>query len=338
MKRKLLIGSIISGFFLYLALRGVQWDVLLEVLKEARLSYILPAVVAGLAGFYFRAYRWKFMLLAIKPIPTSRLFSVTMIGLMANNLLPARLGEIVRAHVIGHGERISRTASFATIVYERIVDVFSLLVLLWLVLTRIPGPPWLSRSAMWLLVGNVLLMIAMLAMERYRGVVTRLVSGISGRFSQNVRVKIDHATAGFLGGLAGMVQVRTFLPIALTSVPALAFPVLTIHLCLGALDIQVPVVASATLVVLIAIASMIPSAPAYLGTTQYASVVGLGFFGVGKTEALAFSMLFHALQFFPITALGLYFLWRSEISLREISKTGEEGTLSGATRPPDHRL
>ena len=75
-----------------------------------------------------------------------------------------------------------------------------------------------------------------------------------------------------------------------------------------------------TLVVFIAMGSMIPSAPAYLGTTQYACVVGLSFFDIGQSEALAFSILFHALQFFPTTALGLYYLWKAGIQFKEISK------------------
>ncbi|UCG51801.1 MAG: flippase-like domain-containing protein [Candidatus Latescibacterota bacterium] len=319
MKRNLLIGSIVSAFFLYLALRDIEWDVLWGVLRETRLSYLLPAVVVSLVSHYFRAYRWKFMLLPVKTITTNSLFSATMIGLMGNNLLPARLGEIVRAYALGRREQISRTAAFATIVYERIVDVFSLLVLLWIVLAKIPGPDWLGRSALWLLVANVLLMFAMIAMERHRGLVTRLVARASRRLSENTQAKIQQATEGYLGGLAGMMRPRTLLPIAVTSVATWGFAMFAVYLCFGALGIDVPVMASATLVVVIAMGSMIPSAPAHLGTTQYACVLGLGLFGIGKSEALAYSILFHALQFFPVTILGLYYLWRAEIRLRDIS-------------------
>jgi hypothetical protein len=320
MKRKLIIGSLVSGFFLYLALRDTEWSVLWSVLRETRFSYVLPAVAASLLSCYFRAYRWKFMLLAVKPIPTRSLFSATMIGLMANNLLPARLGEIVRAYVLGQREGISRTASFATIVYERIVDVFTLLILVWLTLTSVPAPEWLRRTALWLFGANVLLVIAMLTMERYRGTVTRIVAKTSRRFNSNVQATIQRATEGYLMGLKGMVHAKTLLPIALLSIPVIGFAMLGVHLCIGALGIQVPPVASLALVVFIALGSMIPSAPAYVGTIQYACVVGLALFGIEKSEALAFSILFHAVQFFPVTALGLYLLGKSEIRLRDIPK------------------
>jgi hypothetical protein len=232
--------------------------------------------------------------------------------------LPARLGEIVRAYVLGQREQISRTGSFTTIVYERIVDVFTLLVLVWLMFTQVPGPEWLRQTALWLLAANVLLMVAMLAMERKRGFVSRLAERISGRFSEKTQERIKRATDGHLKALTGMIRPKTLLPIAVFSIPVLLFAIVGVWCCIAALDIQVPLVASLALVVFIAMGSMIPSAPAYLGTTQYACIVGLALFGIGKSEALAFSILFHAVQFFPVTAVGLYLLGKSHMRLRDL--------------------
>lgn len=320
MKKNFIIGSIISAIFLYLALRGIEWNVLWRVLGETRVVYVVPAIAAGLLSHYTRSYRWKFMLIPLKSISTNSLFSATMIGFMANNLLPARLGEIVRAYALGRREQISRTASFATIVYERIIDVFCLLVLLWVMLMSVPGPQWLRQTALWLLAANVLLMIAMLAMERHRGLVARLVERAARPLSAQARDRISQATRSYLGGLSGMTRVRTLIPIALTSVLVWGFAMLGIYLCFGALGMHVPPVATVALVVLVAMGSMIPSAPAFLGTTQYACVVGLGLFGIGKSEALAYSILYHALQFFPVTILGFYYLSKSHIRFSDISK------------------
>lgn len=333
MKRNLLIGTLVSGVFLFLALRGIEWDVLWTVLKQTRVWYVLPAIGTNLLSCYFRAYRWKFMLLPLKSIKVGSLFSATMIGLMANNLLPARLGEIVRAYVVGQREQISRTGSFTTIVYERIVDVFTLLVLVWLMFTQVPAPEWLRRTALSLLAANVLLMIAMLAMERQRGLVSRLAERISRRFSAGMQARIKRATEGHLTALTGMIRPKTLLPIAVLSVPVLLFAIVGVWCCIAALDVRVPFVASLTLVVFIAMGSMIPSAPAYLGTTQYACIVGLGLFGIGKSEALAFSILFHAVQFLPVTAVGLYLLGRSHIRLRDIPERREINGQTAAFEP-----
>jgi uncharacterized protein (TIRG00374 family) len=260
------------------------------------------------------------MLLPVKSIPTWSLFSATAIGFMANNLLPARLGEIVRAYVLGRHEKISISAAFATIVYERIVDVFSLIVCLWVTLSKVPGPDWLRTSALWLMILNVVLFIVMFAMERYQPLVKRVAAWVARPLPEHWRVKLLRWTDAFLEGLAVMSKTHTLVPIALASLPVWIFAMLGIYYSFLALEMQVPLFASLTLVVLVAMGSMIPSAPAYLGTTQYACIVGLSFYGVAKSEALAFSLLYHATQFFPITLVGFYFLWKSEVKFGEISR------------------
>jgi uncharacterized protein (TIRG00374 family) len=239
---------------------------------------------------------------------------------MANNLLPARLGELVRAYVLGKQEQISRTASFATIVYERILDVFSLLILLWVTLAKASGPEWLKTSMIWILVLNVAAFVVMLLMVRSPETVKRLVVMFTNRLPGELQAKALRVTEGYLGGLAGMTQIKSLVPIAVTSFGVWFFAMLGLYYCFIALDMQMPLMANVTLIVLVAMGTMIPSAPAYLGTTQYACIVGLALYGVGKSEALAFSLLYHATQFFPITALGLYLLWKAQIKFEEISR------------------
>jgi len=319
-KKKLILGSLVSTFFLVLALRDIQWNVLWDVLKQTRYLYLVPVVFFTMACHYSRAYRWKFLLLPVKDISTWNLFSATAIGFMANNLLPARLGEIVRAYVIGKQERISRTASFATIVYERILDVFSLLVLLWITLAKVSGPEWLKTSMIWILVLNIVAFAVMLLMVRSPEMVRRLVAKFTKPFPEQLQAKALRVIEGYLVGLGSMTEIKSLLPIALTSFGVWFFAILGLYYTFVALDMEVPFMANVTLVVLVSMGTMIPSAPAYLGTTQYACIVGLAIYGVGKSEALAFSLLYHATQFFPITALGLYLLWRAQIKFEEISR------------------
>jgi uncharacterized protein (TIRG00374 family) len=271
------------------------------------------------AGHYFRAYRWGFMLITVRRITTASLFSATCIGLAANNLLPARLGELVRAHVLGQSEGISRTASFATIVYERIVDVFSLLVLTWIMLLRIDGPPWLRSASLWILAFNVILLLVIIALERYPRPIMQLVATLARPLPVDAQGAVDRWAAGFIAGLTGVSRPSTFLPIVLTSALVWGCALFAIYFCLLALSVELSFIASITLIVIVSLGSMIPSAPGYVGTMQYACIVALGLFDVSKNDALAFSLVYHASQFFPITALGLYYMARSHIRLGELS-------------------
>ena len=147
MKKKLLIGVLSSALFLWLAARGIDWHQFGQALRRTRYLYLVPAIVLTMLGHFSRAVRWKYMMSPVRECRIQPLWSATAIGFMVNNLLPARLGELVRAFAIGRSQRISRSAAFATIVYERVVDVFVLILLLWFSMVHISGPAWLSRSA-----------------------------------------------------------------------------------------------------------------------------------------------------------------------------------------------
>ncbi|MEE9270936.1 MAG: lysylphosphatidylglycerol synthase transmembrane domain-containing protein [Candidatus Krumholzibacteria bacterium] len=320
MKRKLLIGSLVSMLFLYLAMRDVQWSALWETLKQTRYEYLIPSAFFTMFGHYVRSYRWKFMMLPVKRIRTHNLFAATAVGFMANNLLPARLGEFVRAYVLGKNEGISRSAAFATIVYERVVDVFTLLALLWILLLKVEGPGWLETSGMWILAMNVALLVLMVFMERKREMFIRWMNRLTSPLPERWRDKINHATASFASGLSTVTRPQTLLPIALTSVLVWFSAILGFYFCLQALNMHPPFVASLTLVVLVSMGTMIPSAPAYLGTTQYACIVSLAIFGIDKSGALAYSLVYHATHFFPITLTGLFYLGRMHIRFDELSR------------------
>jgi uncharacterized protein (TIRG00374 family) len=324
MKRKLIIGIIISGGFLFLALRDIDWSEFGAVFKQVRWWPLTLCVVFTMLGHFSRSIRWKFMLNPVKRIRVSSLWSATAIAFMFNNLLPARLGEFVRAYAIGRSEQISKSAAFATIVYERVVDVFTLIVLLWFCLFKVEGPEWLTRSAVVLVVFNVALLALLFVMFRYRQGFTRVLERCCKPLPRRIREKLVWWTDSFVEGLGVLADRSALLPVVLLSVPVWGFATLGVYYCLLAVDMQLPFLAGVVLIVFISLGSMIPSAPAYLGTLQYACIVGLTIYAVDKSQALAYSTLYHATQFFPITLAGLYYAWRSSISFSDVSRKSDE--------------
>jgi uncharacterized protein (TIRG00374 family) len=320
MKRRLFIGTVVSLVFLVLAVRGIDWSEFTSVLGRTRFRFLLPAAVLTIVGHYFRAYRWKFMLLPVKAIRTWTLFSATLIGLMANNLLPARLGEIIRVYVIGKTADISKSASFATIVYERIVDVFALLALLWFILLRSSGPTWLKSSGLIVLVFNVVLLACLFLMQRYKETSGRWVNILARPLAAKWRDRLISIIENFTTGLSTLRDGRVILPITVTSVLVWLVPILRAYLCFAALDLELPLIAGVSVIVLVSLGSMIPSAPGYIGTTQYACVISLAIYGIGRDEALAFSVLFHATQLLPNTIAGLLCLWGEGMNFGDLTK------------------
>jgi uncharacterized protein (TIRG00374 family) len=273
MKRKLLIGIVISTAFLYLAVRGIEWTEFVAALRHTRYVFLIPAILFTLLGHFVRSIRWKFMMDPIKRCPIGSLWSATAIAFMVNNILPARLGEFVRAFAIGRSEQVSRSASFATIVYERVVDVFVLIILLWYSMVTISGPPWMARSAELLVVFNVALFVLLFAMVRWRDRFRLVLDRVLRPLPEAAGRRLHTSADSFVDGLGVVTQPRSALPIALLSIVVWGCAVLGIYFCVVAFRLDVPVLASLFLVVIISLGSMIPSAPAFLGTMQYACVV-----------------------------------------------------------------
>jgi hypothetical protein len=324
MKKKLLLGVISSALFLWLAARGIDWSQFGHALRQTRYVYLIPAVVFTMLGHFSRAVRWKYMMAPVKQCGLRPLWAAVAIAFMVNNLLPARLGELVRAFVIGRSQKVSRSASFATIVYERVVDVFVLILLLWFCMVRISGPAWLARSAEVLVAFNVALFLLLWAMVRWRERFRALIARAVRPFPADTQRRLHDSADAFALGLGVVTKPAASLPIALLSFAVWGCAIAAVWFCLIAFRLQLPPLASLLLIVLVSLGSMIPSAPAFLGTLQYACVIGLGIYGIDRANALAFSAVYHVTQFLPITLTGLYYAWGSHLHWRELT----EGRLS----------
>jgi uncharacterized protein (TIRG00374 family) len=323
MKRKLIVGVVASAAFLYLAVRGIDGDAFAAAFRHTNVWWLIPAVFFTMLGHYTRAWRWKSMMAPVKAVTIGPLWSATAIAFMVNNLFPARIGEFVRAYVIGKHEGVSKSAAFATIVYERVVDVFVLIVLLWYCLLTTEGPDWLASSAIVLILFNVVLLAILYAMIRRRAAFNALLARLLRPLPRRVAERVGRAADAFVEGLGVVTHVRALVPIVVLSVGVWGSAVLGVHFCVLAMGIDIPAAASLFLIAVISLGSMIPSAPAFVGTLQYACVVGLAVYGVDKSAALAFSTVYHATQFFPITAAGGYYAWRSSLRMAEISGRSE---------------
>ena len=110
--------------------RGVHLDAVIQQLRQIRVLWLVPALLSIFVRFWLTAVRWRVLLGSTKRIGLHRLFGVTMIGFMANNVFPARIGEFVRAYALGRSESLAAPLAFATIVIERIFDGLTLLLFL----------------------------------------------------------------------------------------------------------------------------------------------------------------------------------------------------------------
>ena len=325
MKWKTWLGVAVSAVFLALAFRKFEFQEMGSSLRQANYLYLIPVFALTILTFWLRAYRWKFFLESVKQINTHTLFSATMIGFMANNLLPARLGEFVRAYAIGRREQISKSASFATIVVERIFDGLTLLLFMYVVLIFLPlFPSWIKRSALIALIiylgALALLFLLNVKTQRTLNIASFVLRFLPDRITE----KVVHVLESFASGLSVLSQMHHLLVVFLLSLVIWGLFVATIYCTFFAFNFGLPLYAAVTLLVILSIGVMLPSSPGFVGTFQFFCVVGLGLFNISESAALSYSIVLHASQYIPVTAIGLLYFWRENLSFREISSQSPE--------------
>ncbi|MCP5006779.1 MAG: flippase-like domain-containing protein [Planctomycetes bacterium] len=124
-----LLGIIVSVSCSWLFVRKVEWTSLNRAFTEAKYIYVIPTIIILFASHYVRSIRWSWLLAPVKRVTIINVFSAIIIGFMANNILPARVGEIIRPLMIGKKENIRLSTVAATVIIERVFDVLSLIVL-----------------------------------------------------------------------------------------------------------------------------------------------------------------------------------------------------------------
>ncbi len=147
-KKKIIFiaGILISIICSWLFARKIEWSQLSVALKDAKYIYIIPTLILIFVSHYLRAVRWSALIAPIKRVSVLNLFSATMIGFMANCVLPARIGEIIRPVMVAKKEKVKVTASFATVVMERIFDMLGIIVFASLLFFFLPADTLQDKS------------------------------------------------------------------------------------------------------------------------------------------------------------------------------------------------
>ncbi len=321
---RLMLGLVVSLFFLWFIFRQINdIGLALQAAQQANYWFVLPALIVYFVGVWIRAVRWRFLLAPVKLIGIGELFRVVVIGYMANDVLPIRMGELVRAHVLGEQENVSKTATFATIVVERIFDgiVMLLFVGVVLLLHLVPASPELEsifRIAGILVVGALL---AFLAVALSPGVVNRVLDLVLSGLPINVAARAEPNLRRFLTGLGVLQSPIGMAATLLLSILAwLCEAGMYFILALGFPGINLPYHAMVLNTAVANLATMIPSSPGYVGTFDAASVFTLGLYGVDPAVAFSYTVALHLALVVPVTLWGAWYWWRYHLSLREIQQ------------------
>lgn len=331
------LGLAVSLVFLWLALRGQDLGQVWRALGEADYRYLPPALLLYFAGVWVRALRWRHLLAPVRRLTAFALFPIVVIGYMANDVLPLRLGEFVRAYSLRERAGVPTSASLATIAVERIFDGLTMLGFLLVASLFVPFDAQLRRLALaaTAIFGVLLLGLCVVVYsDRTRA---RLL-GLLGRvLPASVAARLVPLVETFVGGLE-ILRARGDLA-AVAGFSVLAWLLESSMYFVVALGFRLSLApAGALLTTGVAnLATLVPASPGYVGTFEAGMQLVLsGVLGIGKELALSYAIVVHALLYFPITLWGLYYWWRGHLSWGAV-RALEEGDANVSRQTADGR-
>ncbi len=335
-----IVGLGVTALCLWLAVRDVPLREVGAVLAGTNWPVLLVlGVPAQIAAIYLRARRWRHLTDVIQPIAVFPLFRATSIGFMANNLLPGRAGEVVRAWVLSRETGASGAGILGTVVLERVIDSITFLalasVVLWASGTRALGGGLMAGAAVSLLIA-LILPVAILVWLRIapeqalRFMHRTLTLVLPARLSEQVEGLLQRFAKG-LGSLRGgshlfWVSVDSVLLWAVVSVIPFYAGTLALDIDLG--SVTRTLAAAYVTLAAVGLAVAIPAAPGFFGTFHLACKEALGVFGVPDSRAFAMAVLVHGTFWITVTGLGLALLPFGRAGLRaglEAASSDQDG-------------
>jgi glycosyltransferase 2 family protein len=293
------IGVAISLACIYLVLRGVDLRQTADLLGGARPTWLALAVAAIVGDLVFRAIRWQVLIRPICRVPLRRLSGYMLVGYLANNVLPARLGELVRSHYLGDREGISRSATLGTVVVERVVDT--------VVLVGLGAAAILVLNVRGVVVNAILVGVAIAGLLCVALAVALAAHRLPGAARAAAFLERWPRVVGIARRLRDGLRVaalpKTVAAAAILSVIAWSCTVVAVLAVGQSLGIQLTLGEGALLAAGTNLATAVPSGPGYLGTFEYAGETIALAFGLGASQGLALALLIHVLTL-AVSSLG----------------------------------
>jgi len=279
---------------------------------------------------FFRALRWRHLTNPVAPLSRGLLGRGVAIGFMVNNLVPLRVGEVVRAWYVAREGGASSSAILGTVVLERVIDVVSVLVVVLVALSLVgtgsAESSFLSQGAILLLPAAVVPLVALFLLRLAPDFVIRVAQLFLRPLPDRFAEFVDGMLRSFAQGLGALSGGSHLFWIGFHSAVIWVFLSL-IPMLAGLIAFDVDVGSTTRLLVVsyivlgaVGVAVAIPSAPGFFGTYQLAFKTVLERFGVDSATALAFGFVVWFIFWATLTLLGLVVMRLGGANLEDLTR------------------
>jgi uncharacterized protein (TIRG00374 family) len=301
-----IIGILLSIALIWLIVKKYDLKQSWDIIKTASPGFYVAMILVYLSTFYFRALRWKCMLVDIGDFKLSFLVKTIIVGFAGNNLIPARGGELLRMEFFSRQTKVSRTTSLTSIVLEKILDALVLLAFLVCAGFLLNETSDILTNTIKIASLIFLPMLAFLIFLRVRG--RRLIQWVVQKKGKTFQLASNLLSKFYTALLFMRADTNTLRITALTvliwSLEGLVF---VIGMKAAGVEDSVILIGIIALCI-VNFGILVPSSPGYIGVFHAATVVSLSLFGIATTNSLAAAIIVHSCQFLPTTLIGIVIL------------------------------
>ena len=303
------IGIAITALFVWLIVRHVDLASVGVALGQAHPGWIIGGVAIFFTGYSARVYRWRIMLSdANGGITWAGAFGPFMASMAANNVLPFRAGDVLRAFAFTKWLGQGAPAVLATLLVERLLDLLILLLALGLALTWFGMTSETAGQLVGMGAGGLMVLaFAVLAVLLFPGLLAPVVFwciSLLGKLSTALAAKIQGAAENVFATLKSQAHGPRMIVLIFWSLIAWTCEGLVFYCAARA----VPALTDATAALLAfpvgTLSTLIPSTPGYLGTFDFFVIQSMQLLDNPAAAAAAFAVLVHLILWLPITILG----------------------------------
>jgi uncharacterized protein (TIRG00374 family) len=318
-QKRFWFGLTISVAFLAIFLARTDFGQIRGSYSGANYALAFAAVPLYFVGFWLRTVRWRYLLKPVSDIRTGRLYPVVLIGLMTNNVAPARVGELVRAYLLGERERMSKSTALGTIAVDRAFDGLTLVTILGIVIAFSGANSEVKSigAGTALVFGAASAVLAGLALSPRRGraLLVRLIRFLPEALADKAEGLLD----AFVTGLLAIRNPWVLVKAGVASFASWLTEATMYYLVGQAFHLGVDF--SVYLVILGAanLALSVFASPGGVGPFEVVTREVLVFFNVKSSAAAsAYALALHALLLGPVIIIGFVLLWSSHMSLSQM--------------------
>ena len=325
LKRKRFWGLIVTIGLLIYCFYDLDIYAIFNAISGIDIRYLIPLLFLEVVIAFVRASRLTYLIDAFKPVRISLIFPIYCIGIMVNLLMPYLTGQVARIYLFSKKARVKKTFIFSTTILELLFDGLALITIL-LVTSLFEVIP--DDSYLWNIIALgavVLSTIAVLfVLSRSHTISDNFVHRFTGRLSPSAKAKVDEIKHSFLSGLEALKSSKHFSAVSMLSLLSWLFQAAMVYLLILAFGYPISIWGAVIITAIVNIMMTVVVSPWNIGTFQGATVAAMLPFGVGKSEALAFSFLLHIFVYLPPIILGALFSFREGLTFKELKDESEK--------------